>query len=407
MQSDDNTFIIISKIWIFDLDGQKLLLIFIQRQLVDDFTYHIVATLNKIFINFQFISTLCEYLIPFPTRHLLLWPKIALYCVVAHIVAALTHKIIAFTTYPRIVSSYSHLLHWLLVFYHYIFLRRLIWTSAVVVSFHFHAAHWLILLIRTWWRLLLKFFIGSSSRNQTTLGTARVLNWMYFDLGLCLFLSCSRILVSESFWRVSRCSVIVSFLLWLILSDSTSALFKRIVIEQLSLNWLKSAILASIAVCPAVFNEPAIHLIIIPKIFLFVKLRLAIPVFCINAVPVVLQFILFDWLQFLSRKLIIRNEPIWVFLAQILKLTHMISVWHAVHVELLNVARSLRLIQCVSLGPFRLVGKGLSRSIRLQFVGFCERSIHSLRWHFGQCFTYLNVLLYHFFWRFRFWLLQN
>jgi hypothetical protein len=165
--------------------------------------------------------------------------------------------------------------------------------------------------------------------------------------------------------------------------------------------------LASIAVCPAVFNEPAIHLIIIPKIFLFVKLRLAIPVFCINAVPVVLQFILFDWLQFLSRKLIIRNEPIWVFLAQILKLTHMISVWHAVHVELLNIARSLRLIQCVSLGPFRLVGKGLSRSIRLQFVGFCERSIHSLRWHFGQCFTYLNVLLYHFFGRFRFWLLQN
>ena len=206
---------------------------------------------------------------------------------------------------------------------------------------------------------------------------------------------------------MSRWSVIISLLLWLILSDSTSGLFKGVVIEQLSLNWLKSAILASVAFCPAVFNEPAIHLIIFSGVILLLKLRLAIPVFCINAVPVVLQLVLFDRLQLLSRKLIVRNESIWVLLAQILKLTHMISVWHVVHMRLLNIARSLRLIQCISLRSFGLVGYNLSRSIRLQFIGFCDRPIHFLRWHFGQCFTYLNVLLYRFFRGYRFWLLQN
>lgn len=94
MQSDNDAFIIVSKIGAFCFYWQVLFLIFVQRKLIDDLSDYIEASLNKIFIDFNFVIGLSEYLIPFLSTQVILRVEIALQSVVAHEVTVFTGVIV-------------------------------------------------------------------------------------------------------------------------------------------------------------------------------------------------------------------------------------------------------------------------------------------------------------------------
>lgn len=67
MQSYEYSFIVIGEEGRLDFDRQILTLILIHRQLVDDFSHNIMASMHKVFIDFKAIVGLSEYFVPFLT----------------------------------------------------------------------------------------------------------------------------------------------------------------------------------------------------------------------------------------------------------------------------------------------------------------------------------------------------
>jgi hypothetical protein len=134
MQSDNDAFIVVCKIGAFCFYRQILLLILIQRQFVDDFSDDIEAALYEVLIDFQFVISFSEYLIPFFSAEVIFGVEIALHSVVAHEVTTFTGKIVIslVAAYLGGVSGYPKVLNLVLILNHYISVRRLVGASIVI-----------------------------------------------------------------------------------------------------------------------------------------------------------------------------------------------------------------------------------------------------------------------------------